>query len=70
MSTLPSLSVRPKDAAALLGISLSTFWRWLANQKEMPQGMKLSRGVTVFDRDELLAWRNAHTTAGAQGGQK
>lgn len=52
-------SLRPKDAAKLLGVSVATFWRWLASKPDMPPARRLSKGVTVFDRGELLRWRDA-----------
>lgn len=62
---LPSIttqqqSLRPQQAAALLGVSIATFWRWLALRADMPRPRRLSARCTVFDRDELLAWRDAH----------
>lgn len=52
------VTVRPRDAAALLGIGLSTFWRW-AKRPGFPPARRLSRSCTVFDVAELLAWRDA-----------
>lgn len=56
-------SVRAKDGAELLGIGLATFWRWNKERRDMPRGRQLSARCTVFDRDELLAWRDAQTGA-------
>ena len=52
-------SLRPRDAARFLGISLATFWRWQTVREDMPRGRKLSRGVTVFDVEELMKWRDS-----------
>lgn len=52
-------SVRLKDAAAALGISTTTFWRW-QKRKDMPRGMRLSPGCTVYDLDALIQWRDSH----------
>lgn len=53
-----SQSLRPKAAAHLLGVGIATLWRWSA-RPDFPQCRRLSARCTVFDRDELLAWRDA-----------
>lgn len=58
-----SQSLRPKEAANLLGIGVSTFWRWTKERPDMPVGRKLSARVTVFERAKLLAWRDAQASA-------
>jgi predicted DNA-binding transcriptional regulator AlpA len=55
-------SLRPKDAAALLGIGLSTLWRY-SRRPDFPQPMRLSARCTVFAADAVLAWRNAQAVA-------
>jgi len=55
----PAQSLRAKQAAELLGIGLATFWRWAKERPDFPKPRKLSARCTVFDRDELLAWREA-----------
>lgn len=52
-------SVRPKDAAPLLGIGVATFWRYAKERHDFPKPRRLSARCTVFDIDELLAWRDA-----------
>ncbi len=52
-------SYRPKAAAELLGISTATLWRWAKERPDFPRPRKLSARCTVFDRDELLSWRDA-----------
>lgn len=52
-------SARPKEAACLLGIGVSTFWRWAKERGDFPKSRKLSSHCTVFDVQELLAWRDA-----------
>lgn len=52
-------SIRPKQAAELLGVSLPTFWRWAAHQHDFPKGRRLSARCTVFDTAELIAWRDS-----------
>lgn len=51
-------SIRARDAAALLGVSESTFWNWQA-RIGMPRARKIGPKTTVWDRDELIAWRDA-----------
>lgn len=52
-------SARPKDAASLLGVGVSTFWRWAKERPDFPQPRKLSNRCTIFDVQELIAWRDA-----------
>lgn len=59
-------SLRPKQAAALLGIGVATFWRWLKDRPDMPKPRKLSPRCTVFDAAELIAWRDAQGKATQQ----
>jgi prophage regulatory protein len=59
MALMNSCSLRPKDAAELLGIGHSTLWRWVKNKDGFPQPVKLSPGVSVFDQAELVAYRNS-----------
>lgn len=42
---------RPKEAAKYLGVSLSTIWRYVS--QERLTGKKLSPRVTVFEIDEI-----------------
>ena len=58
-------SARPKDAANLLGVGVSTFWRWAKERQDFPKPRKLSSRCTVFDTEELLAWRDAQMCTGA-----
>lgn len=50
-------SLRPRQVAELLGIGLSTVWVW-AKRPDFPRARKIGPQVTIFDRDELLAWRD------------
>ena len=59
MNLTTSQSARPKDAASLLGVGVSTFWRWAKERADFPKGRKLSSRCTVFDVSELVAWRDA-----------
>ncbi|MDR1086165.1 MAG: hypothetical protein LBP22_15225, partial [Deltaproteobacteria bacterium] len=51
-----------KEAAALFGIGLSTFWTW-AQVGIVPKGKKISSRVTVWSRAELEAVFNAAQAA-------
>ncbi|MFW3354945.1 helix-turn-helix transcriptional regulator [Aliarcobacter butzleri] len=42
---------RAKELALYIGVGLSTIWRWTKEGKIRSQ--KISRGVTVFDIDEV-----------------
>ena len=59
MNLSTSQSARPKDAANLLGVGVSTFWRWAKERPGFPAARKLSPRCTVFDVAELVAWRDA-----------
>ncbi|MCF8169353.1 MAG: AlpA family phage regulatory protein [Rhodoferax sp.] len=48
--------LRPKAAAARLGIALSTLWAWSAKRADFPKSIRLSGRCTVFDAAELDAW--------------
>lgn len=50
-------SVRAKEGAELLGIALSTFWKWSKDGK-LPKGYKLSARTTVWSVEELQAFRD------------
>jgi prophage regulatory protein len=55
-----SLSLRPKQAAAFLGISTPTLWRWVKQRKEegFPQPLHLGPRTTIFDQAELVGFRD------------
>jgi excisionase family DNA binding protein len=42
---------RAKELALYIGVGLSTIWRWTKEGKI--RSKKISRGVTVFDIDEV-----------------
>ena len=56
-------SLRPKAAAALLGIHVATLWRWASERADFPKCMRLSSRATVWDEAELIAWRDAQRQA-------
>jgi predicted DNA-binding transcriptional regulator AlpA len=59
----PPQSLRTKEAARCLGISQATLWRWSKERADMPKARRLSSRCTVFDRAELLEWRDAQSAA-------
>lgn len=59
MTHHPSTSLRPKDAAAFLGLGLSTFWRWAKLREDFPRPIKLGTRTTVYRLEDLTAWRDA-----------
>jgi prophage regulatory protein len=60
-------SYRPKQAAELLGVGIATIWRWAKERSDFPKPIRLSARCTVFDGDQLTAWRNSQG-AKAQAG--
>lgn len=48
--------LRPKDAAELLGVGESTFWRWAKDRPDFPEPIRLSARMTVFSRNDLMRW--------------
>jgi prophage regulatory protein len=57
------LSARPARAAEILGVSLPTLWRYLKRNPDFPRPRRLSARCTVFDFDELIAWRDSRAVA-------
>lgn len=54
-----SKSLRPKQAADLLGIGRTTLWKLATTRPDFPRPSRLTPRVTVYDRGALIAWRNA-----------
>lgn len=52
-------SLRPKQAAELLGIKITAFYEWRKARADFPKGRCLSARCVVFDSGELIAWRDA-----------
>ncbi|MDD3775679.1 MAG: hypothetical protein PHV08_06970 [Sulfurovaceae bacterium] len=48
--------LRPKEAAIFLGVGLSTFWRYVKQEKIKTS--KLTSGVTIIAIDELNRFAN------------
>ncbi len=62
MEAAHSRSVRPKQAAAYLGIALPTLWRWLKERDDFPRPIKLGPRTTVWPLEKLAAWRDAQAS--------
>lgn len=54
-------SLRPKHAAEFLGIARATLFRWCKERADFPKPRHLSARCTVFDKDELITWRDAQS---------
>jgi len=52
-------AARPKHAAEILGVGVSTLWRWAKERHDFPKARRLSSRCTVFDTGELVAWRDS-----------
>jgi predicted DNA-binding transcriptional regulator AlpA len=61
-----SPSARPAQAARILGIGESTFWR-MTKLPGFPEPRRLSPRVTVFDVNELIGWRDAQGSTAKDG---
>ncbi len=59
-----NISLRPKHAAEFLGIGKATLWRWVKERPDFPKARRYSLRCVVFDRDELIAWRDAQVGGG------
>jgi predicted DNA-binding transcriptional regulator AlpA len=57
------LTVRPKEAAQMLGVGLSTFWLRVKTDPDFPQLIKLSPKVCVVRIADL----EAYVTGKAEG---
>lgn len=58
----PKAAYRAHDLAAILGVSLSTVWRW-NEQGRIPKGRAISPGVTIWNAAEIDAWLNGPKAA-------
>jgi len=55
------VALRPAHAAAFLGCSPATLWRWAKTLEGFPQPHKVpGQRVTVWFRDELARWRESN----------
>ncbi len=50
--------LRPKEAAHVLGVSRTTFWR-IAKAIDFPKKVRIGARAVGWLRDDLLAWMEA-----------
>ncbi|CDQ11529.1 conserved protein of unknown function [Acidithiobacillus ferrivorans] len=50
--------LRPKEAARVLGVSRTTFWR-IAKAVDFPKKICIGARAVGWSRDDLLAWMEA-----------
>lgn len=57
--------VRAKEAAAILGVSVTTIWNWATDKihEGFPRPIRISDRVTVFPRDEIIAYAESKRVA-------
>lgn len=50
--------VRAKEAAQILGVSVTTIWNWVTDKlhEGFPRPIRISDRVTVFPRAEIIAY--------------
>lgn len=50
--------VRAKEAARILGVSVTTIWNWATEKLDegFPRPIRVSDRVTLFPRDEIVAF--------------
>ena len=59
--SVPALALRPKEAAAALGVSARTLWAWTASG-DVPH---IRRGrMVLYPRAALEAWLSEQSTGG------
>lgn len=63
MQTVTAAVLRPKQAAAYIGVSLPTFWRYAKEEPDFPHPFKLGANASAVMKDELDAWLNAKREA-------
>ncbi|AIP48552.1 prophage CP4-57 regulatory protein (AlpA) [Burkholderia pseudomallei] len=51
-----AMVVRPAKAAELLGIGVSTLWRYTKEVEDFPKPVRINSRVSVFVREELDNW--------------
>ncbi len=50
--------VRPKEICEMIGIGISTFWRW-TKREDFPQKISLSARCSVWKKEEILNYFNS-----------
>ena len=62
--------LRPAQAAATLGVSVSTLWHWSNTKPGFPQPRRLSARCTVFDAEEIAVYVKVGLAAPSTIGQR
>lgn len=57
------IGLRAHQAAAYLGIGVSTLWRWAKERPGFPQPLHLGDNTTAWVREDLDAWFAAQRAA-------
>lgn len=60
--------LRAKKAAAYLGVSISTLWRW-SSEGRLPRPIRLSARCSVWPQTALDAFLARHANASTCGGE-
>ena len=55
---LMPMFLRAKDAAAFMGITTATLYRWARTKADFPKPVKLGENASAWRRDELVEWGN------------
>lgn len=56
MQSVDSRLVRVKTLHELLGIGISTLWRWANEKEDFPKPIRVTRGVTLWDLEAVRTW--------------
>jgi len=51
-------TLRVRQVATKLGVSVQTIWRWRHTNPGFPQSFKLTPGTTVWSEQEIDDWLN------------
>jgi len=55
--------IRIKAVSELTSMSRTTIWRKAKTEPDFPKPIKLSAGITVFKREDVLAWLESKEVA-------
>ncbi|AZV92454.1 hypothetical protein CBF45_00880 [Bordetella sp. J329] len=56
MTNITPAVLRPKEAAAYIGVSVPSFWRFAKEDPSFPRTFKLAANSTAVMRADLDAW--------------
>ncbi|WP_250464220.1 AlpA family phage regulatory protein [Caballeronia sp. GAFFF2] len=49
-------ALRPKQAAARIGFSVTSLWRYCRTRPDFPKPVQISTGMTIFFENEIDQW--------------